>query len=83
VGGRGGQGVVDQPCPGVDLCALEISLQLDRLQHRGGLGESDEDDLGLLGVLQTHQWSGDVHALAHVAGHVAVVGAGASSSSTV
>src|SRR5665647_3423352 len=44
-----GEGVVDHPCPGVDLCALEIDLQLGCLQDRCGLGEGDEDDLGLLG----------------------------------
>ena len=58
------------------ICARSRSACNSAASDRCGLGEGDEDDLGLLGILQTHEWSGEVHALAHVAGDVAVVGAG-------
>ncbi len=74
-GGR--HAVVDDPGPGLDAGAAQIVLQIGGFEHRRGLGQRDQNHLGLLGVLELHHRRGEVHAgAAHLAHDVAVVGAG-------
>ena len=47
VGIGGGEGVVDDPGPGVDLGAFEFVLQAGGFEHRGGFGQGDDDDFGV------------------------------------
>ncbi len=71
------QTVVDEPGPGLDAGTAQIGLQIGRLLHRGGLGQGDDQHLGLLGVLQLHHGGSEVQPLvSHLAGDLPVVGAG-------
>ena len=51
-------------------------MQLLGLLDRGRLGQGDEENLGLVGVLEAHQWSGVPRPVAHLPSDLAVVGAG-------
>ncbi len=67
MGVGGGEGVVDDPGPGLDAGAAEVGLEVGGFEDGGRFCQGDEQDLGLLGVLQSHHGCGDAHAGADLA----------------
>ena len=75
-GGVGrGEGAVDDPSPGGDVGSGEVGGQAGGFEDGGGLGQCDDDDAGVVGVLESGQRR-EPGLLGQVADDLAVVGAG-------